>query len=324
MRFILLIAGAAVAGLALWLWGFGGSAMVASWAASAQQDVQRAMATGLRALRAGEPGALLGLLTLCFSYGFFHAVGPGHGKLLIGGYGVGRRVSLWRLTGLSTTSSLAQSLTAVVLVYGGLWAFGWGRSDVEGLSENFFLPLSYAAVALIGAWLLWRGVRKLWQLHATTTAAEHSHSHDHHNHGGHHDHGHDHTHHHHHHDDGVCASCGHAHGPTLEQVEQVHTIRDGILLVGAIAMRPCSGALFLLILTWRFGLYYQGVLGAFAMGLGTASVTVAVAIGSVTLRESILRNLSGGVAAQRMMGIVEALAGAVVLALSLQILSKFL
>ncbi|ETX30167.1 nickel/cobalt transporter [Roseivivax isoporae] len=328
MRPVLLILAGLVAAAALWLFGFGGADRVAAWAASGQQEAQRAMALGLRALRAGEPGALGALLGLCFAYGFFHAAGPGHGKVLIGGYGAGTQVPLGRLTALAVISSLAQAASAVALVYGGLWVLGWGRTEMEGAAERWFAPLSYAAVAALGLWLVVRGGRRLWRSapafaggtglvaagagphRAGATVLHRGHDHDH--------HGHDHA----TAPDGTCASCGHRHGPSVEEVARVRSLREAVALVAAVALRPCTGALFLLILTWRMDIGAAGVLGAFVMGLGTAAVTVAVAVAAVTFREGALSRIATGSGAVRVAAGIEALAGAVIALLAFELLTR--
>lgn len=288
------LAAIALASVAIWLWGFGGAGDVAAWARAGQAETQQAMARLLRSLRAGDPGALGGLLGLCFAYGFFHAAGPGHGKILIGGYGMAARVTALRLSGLALASSLAQAASAVGLVYAGVLLLDVTRQRMTGLAEDVMAPASYAAIAAVGGWLALRGMRRLRR---ATRSERHQHQ-------------------------GPCASCGHHHAPTPSQAEAVTGWRDAAMLIGAVAIRPCTGALFLLILTWRMGLEMAGILGTFAMGLGTASVTLAVALASVTLREGALARLTpgpgGGLA--RALPLLELAAGVIIAALALQLL----
>lgn len=345
------------------VWGFGGFDGLARWAAGVQRDAQNAMADALRALHAGQPGAVWALWGLAFTYGVAHAAGPGHGKVLIGAYGAGQRVALRRLTLIAVLASLAQATTAVVLVYAGVGLFALSRAQLEGLAADWLDPLSFGAVGALGLWLIWRGARRWWVLpsggrddgaapasagpgpgqaadayhapasHAHAGRAPASHAPASHVHAGR-----DHAHSHHAedslaprvsdamslkaHDHGAapCPSCGHRHGPALDEVAALRGWRDAALLIGAIAMRPCTGALFLLILTWRMGLEGAGIAGAYAMGLGTALITVAVAALAVLGREGALLWAGRLTAVTRLMPVAEVLAGAVVVAIAAQML----
>jgi ABC-type nickel/cobalt efflux system permease component RcnA len=197
------------------------------------------------------------------------------------------------LAGLALGASLAQAFTAVLLVYTAVFLFGWGRVQMTGVADEVLAPLSYALIGLVGLWLLIRGLRHLRPKY------DHAHVGD----------------------GDVCGSCGHAHGPTLEQAETVQSWRDAAAVIGTIAIRPCTGALFLLILTWRLDIDWAGIIGAFVMGLGTASITVLVAFAAVGFRESALQ-LVNHRAVARTLAWAEILAGGIVLILASQLVLR--
>lgn len=278
------------------LYASGADRALMQWALAGQRQAQDSMAGGLRALRAGEGAALAGFLAVCFSYGFFHAAGPGHGKLLIGGYGAARAVGAWRLSGIALIASLAQGLSAVLLVGAGVWLWQLGRAQMTDLADRLLTPLSFGAIALVGLWLVWRGV-------AALRAAARDHNHDHHHHDDH-----DHL----QGDDGACRVCGHAHLPDPAQLAAATGWRDMALLIGAIAIRPCTGALFILILTAQMGIFGIGVAGTFAMALGTAAVTIAVAVGAVMARRGLLAGLAQSSWLTRAQPLIEIVVGLLV------------
>lgn len=294
MRRLLTVGAIAVIIGLLTLWLTGGFDRLAYWASGQQREFQNTIATALRGARAGQTGAVAALLLACFSYGVVHAAGPGHGKVLIGGYGMAKGVSKVKLAMIALLSSLGQALTAVVLVYAGVTLLDLGRDAMIGITEAVMAPLSYGAIALVGLWLVWRGVR---HLRPVTT---------------------------HGHDAPVCASCGHAHGPTLDEVENATTLRETLVLIGSIAMRPCTGALFVLIITWQMGIAALGIAGAFAMAFGTAAITIAVGLGAGILRSGMLAGVMTSTRTVLLGAMVEIVAGGFVAMLAAGLLWRAL
>jgi len=291
---------------------FGGALMaidfdaIAQWAATEQRGFQNGMADAIRALRMGQTEALLALFAGAAAYGFFHAVGPGHGKALIGGVGLGTQVSASRLLSLSVASSLAQSLWAIVLVYGGFWILEVSAHHMTALAEDFLAPLSYLAIVSVGALLVWRGARSL----PKSTAQQHDHHHDHH-----------HAHTHDHHSDHDHSDCGcHAHGPSPAQVAQLTSLRETVALIMSIAIRPCTGAIFLLVIAWQMDLHLAGGVAVLVMGLGTASFTGLVAVSSVAARTAALASADNFKAAGVAFAGLQILTGLLVIWMSLSLL----
>ena len=289
-RLLSLIALVLLAGLG-WVWFSGGFDRLGYWASLQQRGFQNDLAQALRATRAGEAGAVLGVIAACFAYGLAHAAGPGHGKVLIGGYGLARQVAVWRLSSISLAASLGQALTAIGLVYGGIWLLGLGRQSLVDVTEGVMAPVGYAAIALIGLWLFWRGAARAWR----------NWSHQGHNHSA---------------GDATCDHCGHVHGPSLDQVEKAGSLRDALVLIAGIAVRPCTGALFVLILTWQMGIASVGLMGTIAMALGTAIITIAVGIGATGLRSGLLAGWVESPRWAQVTAFVECLAGTIVVVLA--------
>ncbi len=299
MRRALIFTALVVVLAALLFWLGGGMERVTLWAQSAQRGFQEQMALGLRALRAGEPGALATLWALCFAYGFVHAVGPGHGKFLLGAYGAGHDVPVGRMVGIGLASSLAQGGTAIALVYGGVLLFNASREALQLAGDVWLERASLIAIALIGLWLVARAARKvLWQTMAGPAVAPAISP------AGH----------------AQCESCGHRHGPELHEVQALRGWRDTGLLIGAIAIRPCTGALFVLILTWRMDLIWQGIVAVLIMALGTAAVTISVAATAVLAREGALSWMGRLGRATWAMPALEMLAGLFILLVALNML----
>lgn len=263
MRIALLIA-AALAACGL-IWGSGLLELAAQHAASLQREYQNAIGEAVHAIRQEEPDALLALVSVCLAYGFFHAVGPGHGKYVVGGLGFSSSAGVRKFVLLSLAASLAQAAAALILVYGGFIVLGLSSRLLLTTAEQFLAPASQLAIGAIGAWLAYQAARTLWRRaaahdggHAHATHAHHAHAHH--------------------------ECCGHAHGPTIEEADAVRTWRQAAVIIGSIAMRPCTGAVLLLIVSWRMEAYWAGVLGVLAMGIGTGALLSAVAASSVVAR----------------------------------------
>lgn len=280
-----------LAGAALWLtvpWD-----EITRWVALQQRDLQNAMARALRAVQAGEPAALLGLCSATALYGVVHAIGPGHGKVLIGGAALATGATLRRLAVLTVLSSLAQAGTAILLV--GLLVFGLrlNSRDAANLTETWLAPLSATAIAAIGAVLILRGLRALSRARQSAAVPDHDHHHP-------------------------GCGCGHAHGPSVEDVRALRSPREAVAIIASIAIRPCTGALFVLVIAARFDAFATGCLAVLSMAAGTAATTLAVAAGGRLARVLSMAELDpGSTQADRVFGLLHILGGGLVLAFSL-------
>ncbi|MFH0958587.1 MAG: hypothetical protein V1897_07765 [Pseudomonadota bacterium] len=93
-------------------------------------------------------------LIFCFGYGVVHAAGPGHGKILISTYFIGKGGTIKQALFLGNLFSFTHVGSAVALVGGVAILFNsFSMSSISSVSDKL-LPLSYFLVFLVGVSLL--------------------------------------------------------------------------------------------------------------------------------------------------------------------------
>ena len=307
--------------------GGGRATGVTGWILAKQIYFERILSGAVRAIRT-DPSALWTLIGLSFAYGVFHAAGPGHGKAVVASYMLANERALRRGVTIAFAAALLQGLVAVALV-SILALLLNATSQRMRDAANLVEIASYAGIAALGAWLVWRkgaALMALLRQHAPGVSAgpvmaavasghgagmhiddhhgpDTGHRHAHHRalaHAKSHDHngadrfGHD----HHAREDALTAvdshhvhdeHCGHFHAPDPATLGKNFSWGSALATVAAAGSRPCSGAILVLVFSLAQGLFLAGVAATFAMSIGTALTTGALAALAVFAKDVALR-----------------------------------
>jgi nickel/cobalt transporter (NicO) family protein len=275
------------------------------WVFAEQAAFYRSLSGFIRASK-DDGAAMWELFGISFVYGIFHAVGPGHGKAVISSYLVANEETWRRGVILSFASAGIQSVVAIVIVAIAAVLLG-ATAKAIGLTVHLVEIASYALVILIGLRLLyvkgrgfliacreltWRPAPDLAFASApaakglsptTFRLSEHplgampmrggqcqvdgctAHAR-----GFNCDHDHDES------------AWGHAHGPEPTMLAGADGWRRGLAAVVAVGLRPCSGAIIVLI--FALAQLWTGIGATLIMGLGTAATVAAIATIAVSAR----------------------------------------
>lgn len=273
-----------------------------SWLLYQQQRANREMAKAVRQIKSGSViDATLLLALIGFTYGVLHAAGPGHGKAVISSYVLANNETVRRGIYLSFLAAFIQALSAIAIVSVLAAALNATRVEINA-AEGWIETISWGFVALIGVWLLYSQIgaaisraRERSREAAVPEGArahrahghacsEHGHAHsdghEHHHPHAHDQHGHDHD---HTHKPGEVCGCGHAHMPDPADLKGPMSWSKALAVAFSVGIRPCTGAILILVFALSQGLLWAGVFATFAMAFGTAltvSVLAALAVGS--------------------------------------------
>lgn len=210
-----------------------------------------------------------------FIYGFLHSVGPGHGKFVITTYLATNRQQLTISRLITLCGSLMQGVVAILFVLILAVVFNLSMGDLS-LSRYWVEKGSAIFIACFGLMLLWRAGRLRLQkplalppavfkaLPASSAApliARHHHDQD--------------------------CGCSHKHLPDASELNGGW--RNALWVIAAIGIRPCSGAILILVFANAIGMFTWGVISAMSMALGTALSIVILATLVHHLRERFIR-----------------------------------
>lgn len=248
--------------------------VAALWAAGADPDtVARSLQDGRLALQrrlanamAGARGGIdlagsVAALGIGFGYGVLHALGPGHGKAVVSTYVLGAERRIRRGVALAVASALVQGLVAVVLILGAAEVLGLTRRATFD-AATWIERGSYLLVAGLGLWIAGRALAGARP-------------------------GHD--------DCAVCAPVGRLSSFTVADGD-LRDRRTWWAALGSIGIRPCSGALLVLVLGESLDLRWLAVAVVLAMSLGTALAVAGLAGAVAGLRETLVRAVGGDAA----------------------------
>ncbi len=276
--------------------GGGAEGGITGWLLAEQARLTHLISGQVHALH-GDPSAYWGLIGFGLAYGVFHAAGPGHGKALIASYMLANERSLKRGAVMALLAALLQALVAIGLVGAAGFVFKATASEMNRAADWMALA-SYCGVAAIGLWLVWRkggaliaALRRHFDRgRALATAPAYA---------------------------GVAWNapdlsmpsaflrvaapsagaeadeCGHAHAPDPAALGGPLSWRDAAGTVIAAGMRPCSGAILILVFALAQGLFAAGVAATFAMALGTAATTGVLAWMAVFAKSAAMRLAAG-------------------------------
>lgn len=240
-------------GCLFWLWQAWPQVMMKSivW----QREVNQQMSGLLKAVAENPTKAGGSLLAFSFLYGVLHALGPGHGKIVITTWLATHPSKLKSSIGLTLASSLLQGGVAIALVVIVLSLLQLPARQLH-MSSFWLEKGSYALVGVLGLILCWRALKKLRVLlqkpKFKTFRPHHVH-------------------------DENCG-CGHQHLPTQEQLQSGDDWRARLMIVLSMGMRPCSGAIMVLLFSKVIGVFGWGMISALAMAAGTSLTISSLAL----------------------------------------------
>ena len=212
------------------------------WCLATQITLHRYLVMYLLLLNNHQYSGGIWLLVGAFLYGVLHAVGPGHGKFIVTTYLSTNQESLTAARVVPFLGSLLQGVTAILFVF--ILAVGLNLAAGDLSASRWYVEkISALTIGVFGAYVIFRALQSLWPAKQVIRRLTPAHQHD------------------------ASCGCGH-HGVGQDLQGADWKTRLGVVL--AIGVRPCSGAIMILLFANALGIVSWGIAAVMSMALGTA------------------------------------------------------
>ena len=269
-----------------------------------QRDISAELSELLYEARENSLTAGISLMSLSFIYGVLHSLGPGHGKFIVSTYVATHPTKVKTSLMLTVISALLQAVVAIILVSTLLFIFDLSMREVNS-NANHFITVSFYSVVILGLVIVWRNLRSIWKLFTSAPKSEvknetksivknnnknniafsinkitplntskvnkvSTHVHD------------------------DACGCGHKHFVEADLINKASSVKEYLAIILSIGLRPCTGAVMVLLFSNVLGVYWLGMLSAFVMAIGTALTASTIAIMTITGKKIIQHYITLG------------------------------
>ncbi len=232
--------------------------------------------------------AAMALITLSFTYGLLHSLGPGHGKVIVTTYLATHPSKVKNSLAITVIASLMQALVAISLVSLLVFVFNYSMREVNAKAE-LVISFSFICLVVLGGYIIYRAAKQLITINKKSSAPKISFTKfsaatskpivglnrkpTTENHGSN-------------------CGCGHQHFADAKTINNASTLREYAALIFSIGIRPCTGAIMVLLFANMLDMYWLGMVSAVVMAIGTAFTISVIALLTVTGKKIVHRYLS--------------------------------
>jgi ABC-type nickel/cobalt efflux system permease component RcnA len=204
------------------------------------------------------------LLLFSLLYGIVHALGPGHGKSLVGSYFLSRDNSYMKAFSIASLIGIVHTFSAFILTLIIYNLIGFIFNDTLSNIEQVTIKISAVIIILIGVYLLYKKINYNSVKNMNFSVAD---------------------------SPSLIKTASNNHTSSLScSCNACKTTATDLGVILAAGIIPCPGTVTIFIFTMSLGIYFVGFLSAVFMSIGMSLIIFTTALVSIKIKNRASRN----------------------------------